>query len=1382
MKNYTNNLFFLLAFILCFPFIGQSQNCTNNLLTNPGFEDSNTDITGWFGTTFPPTFSISNDAFSGNNALQIGGTLYTKVIQELPASPGDIFTISAQIKAVTQNHLLRIRFRDASDNIITTYQEAEPFTGEYQQTSITTIGAPNNTASVSAVILKLPNPGDIFVDDFCLIKENPNPCLFDTSPPVITGCPSSLSFTAPFGSGGTPVTWLPITAEDDCSGVSLVSASHNSGDFFPIGNTSVNIVFSDVAGNEATCSFLVTVLEGSSGICSDNLLDNPGYEFNNQNTAFWYQDGALDFSLSNDAFSDNNALMVSGSAYGGILQSLPATPGETYNVSAYVKQTENIGFLQLRFTTSSYQPIPGASYVNSLPANGQYQELSINNVTAPTDAAFVFVALQKTSATSGSFLVDAWCLSTDGNDPCNPDLTPPSISDCPQNINIESSNNGEIVNWTPPTATDVCSSSVFLDANYSPGDFFPMGQTVVTYTAIDPFGNNATCSFIVNIEVPSNNTCVDNLLENEGYEDSNNNYPEWTPVGATNFSISNDANSGANATEISGPFYGGIVQNVPGEVGVEYTASVQIKQTENIGFMRLKFLSSTYQPIYTESAAVAASGEYQTLSVSYVAPANTAFVEVGIYKSSGTDGSFLVDDWCLTKEGNNQGVDLSIENAEVISIFEAGKGGLFSFNAVNTSNSEFTFGPDELFSLTVFLSDDPQQSPDDVLIGYRELNALPSGNSPFSIPILIPEDTETGQEYYFITTIDQYNAVVETNEDNNSVALAYTVIENSGSPCAKTFGIGDYYTCAETLPSGDLRVVTALPQSAGPIYFENIINEAGELVSFDPSSGPIPPTKYEIENGNLLQLNSLDVVINTIPISPNLLAQFENLLDVALAFDNGYILFDLSPDKTVLHIIKTDAQLNIEYEELVPTLGRIDRLETPVILAQNRFAFVYNENTGFQGSNNSNLVIMDSNLTLITTKVISSLSGAVGIALPANLQRNSCGLWTYNSSAGNAGGGGGGISIRSESNGTYRFENDEFVFVKSYNDTNNLTFAGGNTNFTRTRSFSGVDPDGNILMARRSYNVRNSFPPFDYIPANEVLELSKQSSTGEILWERELSSAEVYPFTEFTNIDCDNNQANNPLTTYPVDCPVASDFPWREWISRVQIGNLDKASGKSTYSDFTSELGAVVLPGSTANIAVDVSFSYFANDQYFSVYIDFNGNGLFENNEITQGALMGLNDGTNVTYTWNGTIGVPLDAMPGAQKMRIIMNRGSYADSPCGSIPFGEIEDYTFTVPASGSNFTQHGEQEETIKSVQLFPNPAQQYVNVDLSDFEREEVHIEIVNQLGQSIYNNLFTSRHDNYERIDLSAWKNGYYLVWVKPESSGRRAGKLVVTQDY
>jgi hypothetical protein len=81
-----------------------------------------------------------------------------------------------------------------------------------------------------------------------------------------------------------------------------------------------------------------------------------------------------------------------------------------------------------------------------------------------------------------------------------PDNTLPIISNVPATINYTATDGvcPVQITWPTPTVSDNC-PGVVLTSNHTPGDLFPTGSTLVTYTATDAAGNVSTAGFSVNI-------------------------------------------------------------------------------------------------------------------------------------------------------------------------------------------------------------------------------------------------------------------------------------------------------------------------------------------------------------------------------------------------------------------------------------------------------------------------------------------------------------------------------------------------------------------------------------------------------------------------------------------------------------------------------------------------------------------------------------------------------------------------------------------------------------------------------------------------------------------------------------------------------------------
>ena len=83
----------------------------------------------------------------------------------------------------------------------------------------------------------------------------------DTTPPVISGCPSGITVQAISGENTAQAVWTEPTATDDSGKSPNLRQSHSPGFRFTLNppTTEVTYEFTDDARNTARCSFTVTV-------------------------------------------------------------------------------------------------------------------------------------------------------------------------------------------------------------------------------------------------------------------------------------------------------------------------------------------------------------------------------------------------------------------------------------------------------------------------------------------------------------------------------------------------------------------------------------------------------------------------------------------------------------------------------------------------------------------------------------------------------------------------------------------------------------------------------------------------------------------------------------------------------------------------------------------------------------------------------------------------------------------------------------------------------------------------------------------------------------------------------------------------------------------
>jgi hypothetical protein len=130
----------------------------------------------------------------------------------------------------------------------------------------------------------------------------------------------------------------------------------------------------------------------------------------------------------------------------------------------------------------------------------------------------------------------------------------------------------------------------------------------------------------------------------------------------------------------------------------------------------------------------------------------------------------------------------------------------------------------------------------------------------------------------------------------------------------------------------------------------------------------------------------------------------------------------------------------------------------------------------------------------------------------------------------------------------------------------------------------------------------------------------------------------------------------------------------KEYIKNVRVGNLNKSSGKSAYSDFTAYAANFELSEEyELNVSVG---NYFVFDQV-GVWIDWDQNDIFDDGMFNMTIVPDTSNPD--TTVFSTTFSLPLGVRTGSTRMRV---RLTYTGelNPCGTTIWGEVEDYTVNV------------------------------------------------------------------------------------------------------
>jgi PKD repeat protein len=137
-------------------------------------------------------------------------------------------------------------------------------------------------------------------------------------------------------------------------------------------------------------------------------------------------------------------------------------------------------------------------------------------------------------------------------------------------------------------------------------------------------------------------------------------------------------------------------------------------------------------------------------------------------------------------------------------------------------------------------------------------------------------------------------------------------------------------------------------------------------------------------------------------------------------------------------------------------------------------------------------------------------------------------------------------------------------------------------------------------------------------------------------------------------------------------CEFASSRADFEYIAGVKVGDVNHTSGAAKYSDFREKIMTMVA-GQDNTIELTPGFAGTAYNEYFSVWIDYNGDCDFDD----AGELVYTSAG--VTSTVTGVITIPAE-LQGMTTMRIAMRFSEASTRPCGNFADGEVEDYTINI------------------------------------------------------------------------------------------------------
>ncbi|MFO7829503.1 MAG: M4 family metallopeptidase [Bacteroidales bacterium] len=239
--------------------------------------------------------------------------------------------------------------------------------------------------------------------------------------------------------------------------------------------------------------------------------------------------------------------------------------------------------------------------------------------------------------------------------------------------------------------------------------------------------------------------------------------------------------------------------------------------------------------------------------------------------------------------------------------------------------------------------------------------------------------------------------------------------------------------------------------------------------------------------------------------------------------------------------------------------------------------------------------------------------------------------------------------------------------------------------------------------------------------------------------------------------------------TFPSYCSANGSDQTYEWIDYVGLGAIDNATGPEAggYGNYTY-LTPTLLSAHSYNIYLSAGFSDSRENEYWRVWIDFNRDGDFYDQDemIAEGGPLAYDGVISAPFV------VPTTIESGYTVMRVAMQWGDYPSS-CGTFQYGEVEDYPVELSAGKTGIneseisfsnTRDIHENISVNRSQIYPNPAKDYITIDTQSRDQTLNQISIYNITGT-----LVKAEHDieGNHTVDISDLPAGLYTIIIKTD---------------
>ena len=1148
-----------------------------------------------------------------------------------------------------------------------------------------------------------------------------NPCATDTQAPIFTNCPGNISqITA-----GTSVniTWTPPTASDNCTTAPIVTSTHAPNASFPIGVTTVTYTARDASNNAATCSFTVTISPQPTAYCASKSAEPwqewvLGVQFGTINNIAQANEGKFRTGVGYSDFTDMQTTVLRAQTYplsikpgiswAGRLPDLYARAWIDFNGNKTFEDAEKVfeGRAQNPFNTNVFIPATVVAGVTRM-------RVSVKSGSFP---------LPCESFLQGEVEDYTINIETDGTD-CVNDKQSPSFSNCPVDLTQTATGTTAIVTWTPPTAVDNC-SAVTVISTHTPNTAFPIGETIVTYTATDARNNARTCTF--KVTVLGTNPCATDIVK-----------PVFTNC-PTNIALTT---TGTTATATwTAPTATDNCTPPPTVTSTHNSGAAFPIGTTTVTYTATDAKNNTATCVFTVTVTVTNPCETDIVKPVFAnCPTNITLT---------TTGTTATATWTAPTATDNCTPPPTVTSTHISgTAFPIGTTTV-TYTATDAKNNTATC----VFTITITLSNPCATDiikpvftncPTNISLTTDGTSAIATWTPPTATDNCTPPPTVTsthnsGASFPIGTTTVTYTA---TDAKNNTATCVFTItvspqtanycVSKSTEPWQEwvtgvrigtinntpqandgkyrtisSLGYSDFTDLQTTVNRGQTYPLSILPGMswAGRLpnlfcrvwidFNKNKVFEDVEKVFEGTAQNPFN-TNVLIPTAALSGTTRMRVSIKSgsMPLACESF-QFGEVEDYTLNIAGGSdCTIDVVPPVFVncpTNISQTTTGTTALVTWTPPT-ATDNCPTTPTIVSS------HNPNSAFPiGLTTVTYTATDAKNNVATctfTVTVTNLCAAdtqapVFTSCPSNISQTTTTTsaivtWTLPTATDNCT----TPTITSTHNPNTAFPMGTTTVIYTARDANS-------NSITCTFTVNVTNPCANDIIA----------PVFANCPTN--ITQTAIGTTATVTWTPPTATDNCTatptvtsthtPNTAFsigvttviyTARDARNNATtctfnvtvSSPSTSY---CPSKSTEPWQEWVSGVVVGGINNTlqanQGKFRdintlgYSNFT-DLPTTLLKGQTYPLSIRPGFSWTGRlpDLYCRVWVDFNGNNVFEDSEkVFEGRAQN---------PFNTNLLIPATSPVVNARMRVSIKSGGYP-LPCENFQLGEVEDYLLII------------------------------------------------------------------------------------------------------